>query len=101
MLYLLAEIIVCFFAVLGIYFSAVRMFDCYTAKRSGIKAKITVHGINNSKNAEYAIRILACQIAHSPLCDIIQSIEITSSATDNGELVDRLACEFENIKKEE
>ena len=101
MLCLFAEIVICFFAVLGIYFSATRFFDCYTAKRSGIRAKITVFGIDNCKNAEYAIRILACQIAHSPMCGIIHSVEINQSATDDCELIDRLSCEFKNIKKDE
>lgn len=99
MVYLFIKIIVCFFAATGMCFMALWFFDIYTSKRSGIHAKLVITHIENTKHAEYALRILEGQISHCILGRYIDVI-VADDPDIHPQLIEKLNTEYGNIQKE-
>lgn len=101
MLYSLIEITVCFFAVLGIYFTVSHMINTRVFKNSGIYAKITVYSIKNRHDTEYALRNLMCRVHRGAFCGIANTVVIKKSVAADEKIIEKLSAEFGNLEKEE
>ena len=101
MLYLISEIIICFFAVIGMACLTVIFFDSYTASKTGLNASIKINSIKDPENPEYSIRILESLIVHSNLSNIIGKIELDKNVPFDSNTFKKLAEEYGNLRKEE
>lgn len=100
MLYLICEIAVCFFAVIGAASAVLGFFDAYTARKAGVSAKLVITDIGGRVHTEYALRIVESLLHHSALAEAVKEIVVDANAQADGEAVERVAAEYGNIRHE-
>jgi hypothetical protein len=101
MLSLVADILICFFAVIGATLSVMILFDIYTAKKTGLSVDIRINPESTPENCEYSVRILQSLINHSALGKLAKNITIPKSAFPEEKLPEKLFSQYKNLKKEE
>ena len=101
MLYVVLEIILCFFAIVGIVCTVFEFFDLYTAKKSGLALDVHIKNAENIPNPEYSVRVLESMLNHSALYGITQNIIIPKQFFADDILFEKLALQYKNIRKEE
>lgn len=101
MLSFVADIVICFFAVVGATLSIIHLFDIYTAKKTGLSVDIRINPESSPENCEYAVRILQSIINHSALAKLAKTITIPKSTFTEEKLPEKLFLQYKNLKKEE
>ena len=77
MLSFIAEILVCFFAAVGLTFSVIGFFDILTVKKTGLSLDIRLNDVKDPDTCEYDLLILQSIINHSPLNDITRQVVVS------------------------
>ncbi len=101
MLYIVLEIILCFFAIVGIVCTVFGFFDLYTAKKSGLVLDVHVKNSEDIPNPEYSVRVLESMLNHSALYDMTQNIIVPKKFFADDTLFEKIALQYKNIRKEE
>ena len=101
MLIFVADIAICFFAVIGVTFSAIILFDVYTAKRAGLSVDILINSVEDTENCEYAVRILQSLLNHSVFGRLTRKVTIRKDSFICEKLPEKLFVQYENLKKED
>lgn len=101
MLLFITEILICFFAVIGVTLSVITLFDIYTAKKTGLTVDIRITCLSDPENCEYAVRILQSLINHSPIGKLMGNITLPKKILPTKELSEKLFLQYKNLKKEE
>lgn len=99
MLYFALKILLCFFAILGVFFSVRAAADFFTLRRAGLILRLSVMNIS-SKDAvrrEYALRILESVLSHGSLRDVTDRIVLYGVTDSDAEVFEKLQAEFGNL----
>lgn len=99
MIYLVTEILICFFAVIGITCTAIGIFDSYTASKTGVSAKLHIVNIENPQNGEYALRIIEGHLSHSVFGGFTDEIIVEDDSGIDDNVIKKLSAEYGNITK--
>lgn len=99
MLYFALKILLCFFAILGIFFSVRAAADFFTLRRAGLILRLSVIRISSKDAAgrEYALRILESVLSHGPLRDVTDRIVLYGVTDSDAEVFEKLQAEFGNL----
>lgn len=98
MLYLVFELIIYLFAIIGVMYFVTGVIDNYTVKKAGLRCSLVVERVDDS-DIEYAVRILEGIITREELYSFLDSVIIPYSVSGNDEIIERLSKEFGNIKR--
>ncbi len=90
------EILMCLFAVLGVYFTVTRILDCVTIKNAPAKCMIVVETCKK-EDFEYLVRFLECRFADGDYGKIVESIGVLKDLDVSEEVLSKLSREFGNI----
>lgn len=99
MLYFTLKILLCFFAILGVFFSVRAAADFFTLRRTGLILCLSVIRISSKDAAgrEYALRILESVLSHGPLRDVTDRIVLYGVTDSDAEVFEKLQAEFGNL----
>ena len=93
MLYFTLKILLCFFAILGVFFSVRAAADFFTLRRAGL----ILHLSKDAVRREYALRILESVLSHGPLRDVTDRIVLYGVTDSDAEVFEKLQAEFGNL----
>ncbi|MBE6571953.1 MAG: hypothetical protein E7656_06885 [Ruminococcaceae bacterium] len=95
----LADILICFFAAIGLTFSVIGFFDILTVKKTGLSVDIRVNNVKDPDTCEYDLLILQSLINHSPLHSITRQVVISKNVAKDAP--ERLFYQHKHFRKEE
>ncbi len=90
------DIFLCFFAVLGLYFSVTKLTDRVAAKNAPSKCIIVIEGCAED-SVEYLIRFFESRLLYGDFEPFFDGITISPSVHADDALISRLAEEYGNI----
>lgn len=99
MLYFALKILLCLFAILGVFFFVRAAADFFTLRRAGLTLCLSVMSISSKDAAgrEYALRILESVLSHGPLRDVTDRIVLYGVTDSDAEVFEKLQAEFGNL----
>lgn len=92
----ITEIIICFFAVLGLHFAVSCIFDSISFRKAPSKTYLFIEQCD-TKNLEYLIRLYESRINSGEFDDMICGIMLPQNIGLDDETSSKLCREFENI----
>ena len=93
-----AEIILCFFAILGVYFLVTKIIDGAVAKNAPSENFIYIDWCDKD-DLEYLVRFFESRVVHGDLDGLVNGIIIGSKVGVDAAEFDKLSKEFDNIRK--
>lgn len=88
------EILLCLFAILGLYLVITTIFDFFAVKNAPSKSVILIEECDED-NLDYLIRVYQGRL----LCPILDTIVIAPTVNASDKLIEKLNLEFGNVKK--
>ncbi len=90
------QIIIVFFAIMGVYDFIRHLLDTYVQKKSGSSCKIYVESCE-SENVEYLIRFAESRFIFGDYSEIFDGIVLSENVKTDREVFDRLSEEYDNV----
>lgn len=90
------DIFLCFFAVLGLYFSVTKLTDRIAAKNAPSKCIIVIEGCQED-SIEYLIRFLESRLLYGEFEAFFDGITISPTLHADDSVISRLSEEYGNI----
>lgn len=92
------EILLGFFAALGLVYTAIGLFDAYVLKRAGVTCRLWVVDIKprSPEQVEYAVRILQGVLAHASLGAVTSRLLLSNELCGTA-LYEKLFREYGNV----
>ncbi len=98
MLYIAFELVICFFAIIGVMYLAFGIVDTYTTRKCGAHCSIVIDRVD-SGDIEYAIRIIEGIVTRDELYGFVDSVVVPREVCDDDRMIELLGKEFGNIKR--
>ena len=93
------QIIIIFFAIMGVYDFIRHLLDTYIQKKSGATCKVYVESCEK-ENVEYLVRFAESRFVFGDYSGIFDGIVLSDSVNTDKDVLERLRGEYDNVFSE-